>query len=192
MEEEKNETSASGQLRPVLQREAMEQLISLTASCIQAAVGAGIPAALVIPAYGSREAVILLPAAEDDGTDRYLEALAMVEYEGQQTSFPYEEFWQVSYRLGTCYFCSRTDERLSLEELAQTLGRSRARRIVLTRVNGEDGEFDCMYAEDLVQEPLAAFPECQPETFSDPETVSHSETFPNPGTDDKRREQGGA
>jgi hypothetical protein len=109
----------------------------------------------VIPSYGSREEAVLLPNPDDDGFSRYLEALAMVDYQGEETSFPYERFWQISHRLGTCYVCSCTDERLSWEDLAQTLERSRVRRIVLTRVNGEDGEFECMYAENLVEEPLA-------------------------------------
>jgi uncharacterized protein (DUF58 family) len=155
MVEVKNAATDAVELKPVLQKPLMEQLISLTASCMQAALGAGIPVALVIPSYGSREEAVLLPNPDEDGLSRYLEALAMVDYQGEEAIFPYERFWQISHRLGTCYVCSCTDERLSWEDLAQTLGRSRVRRIVLTRESGEDGEFECMYAENLVEEPLS-------------------------------------
>lgn len=142
--------------KPVLQSSSLERLISLTASCIQAVTEHGLPAALVIPAYGGQEEVILLPDQENSGSGRYMEALAMLDYQGQETRFPYEEFWKSGHRMGTCYFCSRTDERSVLEDLMDMLGRGRVRRLVLEREGMEAGEYDCLYAEDLILEPLTA------------------------------------
>lgn len=156
MERVENGNGSDSEKKPVLQAFCMEQLISLTASCILAVEEHQIPAALVIPAYGDRDEVILLPDEDSPGTDRYMEALAMLDYQGQETRLSYEEFWKASHRMGTCYFCSRTDERSGLEDMMDMLGRGRARRLVLERGNENAGEYDCLYAEDLVLEPLAA------------------------------------
>lgn len=156
MEQVESSTGSEGDKKPVLQSDSLERLISFTASCIQSVGTHGIPAALVIPAYGGRDEVIVLPDEDSPGMDRYMEALAMVDYQGKDTRLSHEEFWRASHRMGTCYFCSRTDERSKLEDFMDMLGRGRARRLVLERERGHAGEYDCLYAEDLILEPLTA------------------------------------
>lgn len=140
--------------RPVVQQESLEQLISLAASCMKAVCDRKIPVALVIPAFGGQEEVIVLPGQEDTGLTGCMEALAMLDYQGQEVHFPHEEFWKISHRLGTCYICSRTDEGFALEDVADMLGRSRVRRLVLEKAAGDTGGYDCLYAEELVLEPI--------------------------------------
>lgn len=135
----------------------LEKMISLTASCMKVVSEQGILTALIIPAYRECEAVVCLP--EDDGEEtlkRSMEALAMMDYQAEPVQFPYEEFWQVSHKLGNLYFCVRTEEESTLHGLAQHLGRSRARYLALKTGMAEKGEFDCLYAENIALEPLPA------------------------------------
>ncbi|MCD8084424.1 MAG: DUF58 domain-containing protein [Clostridiales bacterium] len=140
------------QISTFLKERELEEMISLVASCLCAVRERGIPTALLIPGYGSREALFCLPDEEGDLLSAYMNALAMIDYQAEAQTFPYEEFWQISHRLGNLYLCVRTDEGSSLEALAEGLGRSRAHVISWERVQSQMGEYDCYYAEDLLME----------------------------------------
>lgn len=133
----------------------LEQMLSLVASCMEALAGQGLAVALVLPAYGSQEAVLALPGQGEPGLDRCMEALARISYQKEDTRFPYEEFWQAAHKLGQICICTRTDSGSSLDELAGHLGRSRVRYLALTRQQAEGGEFDWLYGENLCGEGLA-------------------------------------
>jgi len=133
----------------------LEQMISLAASCMHALAKQELPVALLVPEYGGREAVFCLPGEQEDNLPLCMEALAMIDYRKEEARLPYEEFWQVSHKLGTVYICTRTDREMPFEELARQLGRSRVRCLALERCQGEGGEFDWIYGETLCCGPLA-------------------------------------
>lgn len=142
-----------------LREQELEGMISLIASCMNAVAEHGIAAALLIPAYGEREAVVCLPDQEETALTRCMEALAQIDYEAQETSFPYEEFWRISHKLGNVYICTLSDERSGMDELAQRLGRSRGKYLCWKKTAVEMGEFDYLYAEDICLEQLETFKE---------------------------------
>lgn len=133
----------------VLLEQDLEQMISLAASCMKAIEERHIPTALVIPAYGGREAFLGLPGEGESILRFSLEALAELDYQAQEVRFPYEEFWQRSHSLGNIHICTRSDSCSGLDGLAELLGRSRVRYLVLKRDNGSEGEFEYLYREDL-------------------------------------------
>lgn len=133
----------------------LEQMISLTASCLQALADQGLFVALLVPEYRDREAVFCLPGKQEQNLHQCMEALAMIDYQKEEVRFPYEEFWQSVHKLGTIYICTRTDQGNPFGELAEHLGRSRVRYLALERHEGEGGEFDWIYGENLCYEPLA-------------------------------------
>lgn len=130
-----------------------ERMISLVASCMEALSGQGLCVALVIPEYQEHEAVICIPGQEETAADQCMEALARIDYQKEDTRFPYEEFWQAAHKLGQICICTRTDQGSSFDELAEHLGRSRVRYLALERQQADNGEFDWMYAENLCEHP---------------------------------------
>lgn len=132
----------------------LENMISLLASCMRSVSEQGLSTALLIPAYGEQQAILNVPGSGNDVLKLSMEALAMVHYETEDVRFPYEEFWQVSHKLGTVYICTLDEEHSGFHELAHHLGRSRVRYLALKRREAEEGDFDCLYAEDLALEPL--------------------------------------
>lgn len=127
----------------------LEEMISLAASCMCAIAESGILTALVIPAYGEQEMVFCIPGSDEDVLRRSMEALAMVQYQGEDTSFSYDEFWRISHKLGNLYICARTEKSSGMAELAYHLGRSRVRYLILGKEKSGAGEFDCLYAENI-------------------------------------------
>lgn len=127
----------------------LEKMLSILASCMRELAERRIQTALIIPAYGSHEAVLCIPGEGRDVLSESLEALAMVDYRAEDTSFPYEEFWQASHRLGNLYICTRTDGRTGLETLAESMGRGRAAFLALRKAEGGLGEYRYIYGEDI-------------------------------------------
>lgn len=151
------ESCGQGTVQKLKAREQeLEGMISLIASCMNAVTEHGISVALMVPAYGEREAVFCLPDQEDTVLSRCMEALARIDYETQETSFPFEEFWRISHKLGNIYICTMSDERSGMDELAQRLGRSRVKYLCLKKTSRENGEFDYLYAEDICLEQMEA------------------------------------
>lgn len=132
-----------------LRRGALEAMLSLLASCIRELAESRIQTALLIPAYGSHEAVFCIPGEGRPAVTESLEALALVDYRAEDTSFPYEEFWQVSHKIGNLYICTRAVGRTKLETLAEALGRSRAAFLALLKGEAEPGEYSLLYGEEL-------------------------------------------
>lgn len=129
---------------------ALEQMISLIASCISELAALRMETAFMIPGYGSREPVMILPREGEDVRSECMEALALLDYQAEETWFPYEEFWQSSHKLGNLFLCTRTDGKPAFEELAYQLGRSRVRYLVLKQGTEGMGEFDCIYADSIL------------------------------------------
>lgn len=150
---EVEESSGQGTVKRMrLMERELEGMISLIASCMNVVAEHGISAALMIPSYGSQEAVICLPDQEETALTRCMEALAQLDYQAQDAGFPYEEFWSISHKLGNIYICTLRDDCSGLDELAQRLGRSRVRYLCWKKAVQESGEFDYLYAEDICLE----------------------------------------
>ena len=149
--EHENPQGANYEERIVLEN-ALEQMISLTASLMTALTERQVQCALVLPAYGEREAMIRIPAEGEPALSDCMEALALLDYQGEETIFPYEEFWQSSYKMGTVYICTRTDGKNELEELAARLGQSRVSYLIQQKTGQEALEGGCIYAEDICLE----------------------------------------
>ena len=148
----KREGSQGGYEEVVPMEEEREQMLSLVASCMEALAGQGLAVALVLPAYGGQEAVMALPGQGEPGFHRCMEALARIDYQKEDTRFPYEEFWQAAHKLGQICICTRTDMGSSFDGLAEHLGRSRVRYLALTRQQPEGGEFDWLYGENCLRD----------------------------------------
>lgn len=152
-----------------LRKQALERMVSLAASCIRELAERRVRVALILPAYGERDAVFCVPGIGADlenggsafheegiGTEtaaKCLEELARLDYRGERVSFPYEEFWQMAHRLGSVCICTCEDQKRPLEELAGQLGRSRVRYLAGEKVSGEASEYECLYGEDICHEP---------------------------------------
>lgn len=119
----------------------------LEGASLQAGDGLGLSA---------REAVFCIPDGEEPEMllKQAMEALAKVDYRAEEPHFPYEEFWQAGHKLGNVHICTRTDEASGLDGLAEGLGRSRARYLVLERQARAAGEFECLYEDDICLERL--------------------------------------
>lgn len=158
-EQEHRDTPGSGYTTIELREKDFEAMLSFVASCMKAVTEQGLRIALLVPAFGSKEAVFCLPEDEKEAVlQRCMEVLAELDYKKEPIRFPYEEFWQVSHKLGSIYLCSRTEAESRYIELAHHLGRSRARFLTLKRGMEESGEFDCLCAEDIALESLRGVP----------------------------------
>ena len=146
--ERKDDQGKTELVKEFCERE-LERMISLIASCMCAIRENGILTALVIPAYGEQEMVFCIPGSDEDVLQRSMEALAMVQYQGEDVRFSYDEFWRVSHKLGNLYLCARTEKSSAMTELAYHLGRSRVRYLILGKEKSGAGEFDCLYAENI-------------------------------------------
>lgn len=148
------------EIQILLRERELEQMISLVASCMREISARQIPVALILPAYGKREAVFCLPEEGDtavgqgeEALERCMTALAEIGYRGEESHFPYEEFWQIAHRLGNLYLCVRTDAASSYETLAGELGRGRVTWLAGERRAGEAGDFACLYRDSLWTDP---------------------------------------
>ncbi|WP_215699685.1 DUF58 domain-containing protein [Clostridium sp. MCC353] len=146
--EHDNHQGGSYEERIVLEKR-LEQMISLAASLMTALAKRQVQCALILPAFGEQEAVIRLPAEGESSLLSCMEALAMLDYHGEETIFPYEEFWQSCHKMGTVYICTRTDGKNEFEELAARLGQSRVSFLVQQKTGQAAVEGGCIYAEDI-------------------------------------------
>ncbi len=153
-EAEQEDSSGGSWKEKRLKEPELEAMISLIASCMRAVDEHGILTALVLPAYGDREAVFCMPGGDESIWNRSMEALAMIDYKKEDVRFPYEEFWQAGHKLGNIYLCCESEENSTLGELAHHLGRSRVKYLTLKRGVTETGEFDCIYGEEIALERL--------------------------------------
>lgn len=132
-----------------LRRGSMECMFSVIASCIEEIAKRRIQTALLIPAYGKQEAVFCVPHEGTDTRTECLEALAMADYEAQDTTFSFEEFQHISYKIGTLYICRRTSGKTELEKAAEYMGNSRVSFLCLKKTDEAYGEYSCLYGEDI-------------------------------------------
>jgi hypothetical protein len=124
-------------------------MLSLLASCMRALSERRIQTALIIPAYGEHEAVLSIPGDGRDTLTESLEALALLDYRAQKTSFPFAELRRASHKIGSLFLCARTDGTNGPEELASVLGQGRTTLLALERGEGNHAGSSCLYAEDI-------------------------------------------
>ena len=133
----------------------LERMISFAASCIREIASHQIQTALIIPGYGNREAVFCRLEGAEEALRGAMEALAGIDYCGEEVHFPYEDFWGEIHKLGSIYICTRTDAGSCFDGLAEELGRGRARYLVLRRSAVSDSSFECLCEEDICEQPLS-------------------------------------
>ncbi|MCD8121045.1 MAG: DUF58 domain-containing protein [Clostridiales bacterium] len=144
------ESDGTRKIRTFLMERELEEMISLIASCLRAIQERGLRTALVIPGYGNHEAAFCVPGDGENDPETGMNALAMIDYQAEIQTFPYERFWRMSHRMGNVYICTRKDVQTGLGSLAEGLGRSRAHFLARERTQAQTGEYDCLYADDLM------------------------------------------
>lgn len=154
---EKQSTQGGTVKETFVTEKALEQMISLIASCMKELAERQIWCALILPGYGARDAKLVVPSEGDSVLQECMEELALIDYQAEEALFPYEEFWQAGHKLGNVYICARSEESSGFQDLAFHLGRSRASYLVSQKGNGGAGEFDCLYAEEI----CPAFGSCE-------------------------------
>lgn len=127
----------------------LEQMISLTASLMTELAKKQVASALVLPAYGEREAVVCIPGEGRPSLSECMEALSLIDYRGEETVFPYETFWQSSHKMGNIYICTRTDAKNEFGDLAARLGRSRVSCLVQKKTRQEALDCGYIYADEI-------------------------------------------
>ena len=135
-------------VRILVHEDALEAMLSLIASLIRALHDRGQRFALVIPGYASHEPVLLKPAGSDAAYDLAMEALAEIDYRGQETLLPADEIRRARRKLGSVHLCSYSGASGMYDSL-EALGCHRLRTLACMRSDKETaGEYTLL--EDLV------------------------------------------
>ena len=113
---------------PFVQEDALEAMLSAVASCIQGLFERGLRFALVVPGYGRTEGVLVRPGNGETALLACMEALAAIDYQGQDTQLPADELRRARRELGVVHLCSLTDVPALTQPLA-ALGLERTRTI---------------------------------------------------------------
>ena len=117
---------------PFVQEDALEAMLSAVASCIQGLFERGLRFALVIPGYGKTEGMLVRPGNGETALLACMEALAAIDYQGQDTHLPADELRRARRELGVVHLCSLTDVPALTQPLA-ALGIERTRTIACLR-----------------------------------------------------------
>lgn len=103
----------------------MEEMISLTASCILALHRQKIGCALVLPGNREHPGKLLEATSEEHLIPELFTALAGIEYSGQDWQLPRETVIQSSYRLGQMFFITESPSQLTCQPLLDALEENR-------------------------------------------------------------------
>ncbi len=156
-EKEKNSLDGSEYLVLTPEDDAVEQMLSLTASCILRLSEQGISCGLLLPAEKARQGgevrdrKLLLPGHPDSQVPALLYAISEIDYRGAETVFPPGDLLGEGMFLGTLCIVAESRERMTFpDELAAKL----ARTMVLTRTPcplDETCPFPLFSREDLTE-----------------------------------------
>lgn len=150
---------------PFVLHERLEQMISLVASCIQALCEQGLRFALIIPGHGAADPVVCRPGSGDTALYQAMEALAELDYSGQDTRLPADEIRRLRRQLGVLHLCSLTDLP-TLKETLEALSCERLRVVACLRNADASraGELSATLLSDLTQDFSAeSTPESSPQ-----------------------------
>lgn len=117
---------------PFVHEGALEAMLSAVASCIQGLFDRGLRFALVIPGFGRTEGVLVRPGSGETALLACMEALAALDYQGQDPFLPAEELRRARRELGVVHLCALSDAP-TLTASMHALGLERLRTIACRR-----------------------------------------------------------
>ena len=143
--------------RVVVRKKDLEHMFSVLASCIRQMSEQGLRFALIVPGYGSREPVLCRPGSGDTALYAALEALAEIDYDGQETRLPADDIRRMRRKLGVIHLCAYTDAPTLTGDM-EALSCTRLRTLACLRdeQSHRTGELECTLLEDLAASPTDA------------------------------------
>lgn len=148
--------------RVFLRESALEEMISLIASCIHALCEQGQRFALIIPGYAQEEAVVCRPGSTDTAMQAAMEALAAIDYHGTPAQLPVDEIRRLRRKLGAIHLCAYSSAPTVQSDM-EALGCARLRGIACVRdaqAQSTD-ELNCLLIEELSMQKTDAAPDTQ-------------------------------
>ena len=124
-------------------------MLSLVASCVRALHERGLRFALVVPGYADREPVVIKPSGSDAAYDQIMDALAEIDYRGQETLLPSDDIRRLRRKLGSIHLCSYSSVSPMAESL-DTLGCRRLKGIACRQSDYAQSSGECLLLEDLI------------------------------------------
>ena len=143
-------TKDTSDTRIVMRENELEKMLSVLASCIRSLCEQGLRFALIIPGYGSHEPVICRPGSGEAALYAALEALAEIDYTGQETRLPTDDIRRMRRKLGVIHLCAYTDAPTIAHDM-EALSCTRLRVLACQRDEQAQrtGEMECTLLEDL-------------------------------------------
>ena len=141
---------------PFVHEEALENMLSFVASCIQGLFERSLRFALIIPGHGSTEGVVCRPGSGETALLSCMEALAALDYSGKTTHLPADEIRRLRRELGAVHLCSMNGVPVISAQLG-ALGVERMRMIACQRDEGTQSVSDAPVSLISDLAPLASF-----------------------------------
>ena len=150
-------TKDTKETRIVLREKSLEKMLSVLASCIRQMSEQSLRFALIIPGYGTREPVLCRPGSGETALYTALEALAELDYAGQETRLPADDIRRMRRKLGMIHLCAYTDAPTLTGDM-EALSCTRLRALACRRDEQAQrtGELDCTLIDDLAASPAQA------------------------------------
>ena len=143
-------TRDTKETRIVLREKELEGMLSVVASCIRALFEQGLRFALIVPGYAGREPIVLPPGCSETALQIALEALAEIDYRGQETHLPADEIRRLRRKLGVIQLCAYSDSpTVSADMEALSCTRLRAIACLRDEQAQRTDEMECMLLSDL-------------------------------------------
>ena len=105
--------------------EAMEDMISLTASCILSLTEQKLNCALVLPYTSKKPGHIVNPGNDESAISELLTELSALEYTGEHSILPAAEIHRNSHKLGQIYVICESQESLTCQDILDSLEENR-------------------------------------------------------------------
>ena len=143
-------TKDTTDMRIVVRETQLERMLSVIASSIRALSERGLRFALIVPGYGKTEPILCRPDSSETALYAALEALAGIDYAGQETYLPADEIRRMRRKLGVIHLCAYTDAPTLTNDM-EALSCTRLRVLACLRDEQAQrmGELDCTMLEDL-------------------------------------------
>lgn len=143
-------TKDTTETRVVLREKKLEQMLSVLASSLRALSDQGLRFALIIPGYAKTDPVLCPPGSTETALFAALEALAGIDYAGQETHLPADDIRRLRRKLGVIHLCSYTDAPTLTQDM-EALSCTRLRTLACQRDEQAQrtGELPCTLLEDL-------------------------------------------
>ena len=112
----KQNVNGTDQITKHIRSEALEAMLSLMASIIVRAQEQGLLCSLVLPAMDGKNTRIIIPESLSSQVMELLTALAEIDYQGEDTSYPHFELEQQQHLLGRIFLFSHRLKNADLEK----------------------------------------------------------------------------